>query len=286
VAVAAIFPRNRVTIVGVLNATPDSFSDGGRFVHAGEHVDLTAAVDGATRLVRQGAHAIDVGGESTRPGAREVPVGVEIQRTAPVIAALAKRIDVPISIDTRKADVAEAALDAGARAINDVSGLRFDPGLAAVARRAGALLILGHLRGTPETMQDDPRYEDVLEEVAHELESSVATAREAGLGDGQLAIDPGLGFGKRLEHNLALLANLGWLRRRLRLPLLVGPSRKSFLGALTGDPLEARDEATWAACAVAAFAGADAVRVHEPAGAARAVAVGRALRGARRGGGS
>ena len=276
-----IFSPDRVTIVGILNTTPDSFSDGGRFVREDARLDVEAAVEAAALLKREGAHVLDVGGESTRPGAREVPAVVEIARTAPLIEALAKRFELPISIDTRKASVAEAALDAGAAVVNDVSGLAFDPELAGLVARGGATLVLGHLRGTPETMQRDPRFQDVLGEVTAELSASVDLARAAGVPRSRLVVDPGLGFGKHLEHNLALLARVGELRERLGLPVLVGPSRKSFLGALSGEPVERRDELTWAACAVAAFAGADAVRVHAVAGAVRAVAVGRALREAR-----
>lgn len=280
-AEATIFPHRRVAIVGVLNATPDSFSDGGRFL-CGGRVDLESALAFARELVTAGADVLDVGGESTRPGAREVPVRVEKDRTGPLIEALAKTLDTPISIDTRKAEVAEAALDVGARIVNDVSGLRFDPSLAQVVSRAGAGLVLGHLRGTPETMQQDPHYDDVLAEVEAELSASRDAARAAGVPDACLAVDPGLGFGKRQEDNLALLANVGRLRRNLGLPVWVGPSRKSFLGALTGDPASERDAATAAACAVAVFAGADAVRVHDVAGARRAVRVAEALRRARR----
>ncbi len=276
-----IFPPERVTIVGILNATPDSFSDGGRFVRESARVDLAAAIEFAAGLIEEGAHVLDVGGESTRPGAVEVPVALEIARTAPVIEALFKRFDTPLSIDTRKAEVADAALEAGASWVNDVSGLGHDPELGRVAARHGAGVTLGHLRGTPETMQDDPRFDDVLAEVAQELGRSVDRALETGVSRDQLAVDPGIGFGKHLEHNLVLLAGVGGLREELGLPVLVGPSRKSFLGQLTGDPVEQRDEATWAACAVAAFLGADAVRVHRPGGAVRAVAVGRALRKAR-----
>ena len=280
----AIFPARRVTIVGILNATPDSFSDGGRFVRGEARLDLSAAVDAAAALVSAGAQVLDIGGESTRPGSQPVSLAIEIARTAPLIEAVAKRLDVPLSIDTRNAEVARAALDAGARIVNDVSGLRHDPALAEVAARAGATLILGHLRGEPATMQERPHFDDVLREVGDELASSVAAARAAGVAVDRLAVDPGLGFGKRLEDNLGLLAELGRLRQRLALPLLVGPSRKSFLGSLTGDPVGERDSATLAACAVAAFVGADAVRVHDVGGAVRAVAVGRALRDARRGG--
>jgi dihydropteroate synthase len=277
---SALFRPDRVTIVGVLNATPDSFSDGGRFVVGEAAVDVERGVDRAAALLRDGAHVIDVGGESTRPGAPEVPAAVEMARTVRLVEAIAKRMDVPLSIDTRKAEVAEAALAAGASIVNDVSGLRHDPALADVAARAGAGMVLGHLRGTPQTMQQDPHFDDVLEEVAAELRESVARARAAGVPAASIAVDPGIGFGKRLEDNLALLARPQALRARVGAPVLVGPSRKSFLGALTGDPVGARDRATLAACAVAVFAGADAVRVHDVAGAVRAVAVARALRDA------
>lgn len=277
---SALFPRDRATILGVLNATPDSFSDGGRLWHAGR-TDPARVVDAAARLLRDGAHALDLGGESTRPGAEDVPEPQEIERTAPAIEALAKRFDAPISIDTRKAGVAEAALCAGARVVNDVSGLRHDPALAGVVARAGAALILGHLRGAPKTMQQDVRFADVVAEVAQELARSVEQALAAGVPRARLAVDPGIGFGKHGAHNLALLARAGELRERLGLPLLVGPSRKRFLGELTGEAPEARDAATAAACAVAVFAGADAVRVHDAAAASRAVAVAHALRRAR-----
>jgi len=272
-----IFPSERVTIVAILNATPDSFSDGGRYVSAGEQVRIEDAVDAAGAMLAAGAHVLDVGGESTRPGARAVSAEVERARVVPLIEALAKRFDAPISVDTRKAAVAAAALDAGATIVNDVSGLAHDPDLAAVAAGRGAALILGHMRGTPETMQESPVFEDPIAEVGNELETSVAAARKAGVADARICIDPGIGFGKKLEHNLKLVAGVGALRKRLGLPVLVGPSRKAFLGTLTGDPVAARDSATAAVCAVAAFAGADAVRVHEVSGARRAVLIGRAL---------
>jgi len=286
---ATIFPPQRVTIVGVLNLTPDSFSDGGRFVSgaasaaggAGVRLDCDAAVEAARALVDAGADVVDVGGESTRPGAGSVPAGVEIARTCPVIEALTKQLRVPISIDTRKAEVAEAALDAGATVVNDVSGLGHDPRLAGVAARARATLVLGHLRGEPATMQREISFADVVDEVAEELARCVDRARDAGVPRSRLVVDPGIGFGKDLAGNLALLANVDRLRGRLGLPVLVGPSRKSFLGVLTDDPVSARDTATHAACAVAIFAGADAIRVHDVAGARRVVAVARALREAR-----
>lgn len=273
-----IFPPQRVTIVGVLNTTPDSFSDGGQLLDQGGAVDIARSVDAAARQVSDGAQILDVGGESTRPGALAVGVDEEIERTAPLIEAISKRLDVPLSIDTRKSQVAEAALQAGATIVNDVSGLSFDPVVAQVAADARAGLIVGHARGTPETMQRDPHYDDVMAEVSHELRVSVERARAAGIPDARLAVDPGIGFGKRLQDNLTLLARAGELRHALGLPVLVGPSRKRFLGELTGDPVEQRDGATAAACAVAVFAGADAVRVHDVAAAARATAVARAMR--------
>jgi dihydropteroate synthase len=280
---ASIFPNGRVTILGVVNVTPDSFSDGGRFVHADSQVDVATALEAGRDLLEAGADWLDVGGESTRPGATEVSAELEIARVIPVIRALVDDLGARVSVDTRKGEVARAALAAGARAVNDVSGGHHDADLLqVVAETDGTHVILGHMRGTPATMQDSPRYDDVLREVAIELDASLALAREAGVREECLAIDPGIGFGKRLEDNLALIAHAGWFRERLGRPVLVGPSRKSFLGRLTGDALDERDVATAAACAVAAFAGADAVRVHEPDSARRAVAVGRALRAARR----
>ena len=196
--------------------------------------------------------------------------------------ALAKRFGVAISIDTRKQAVAEAALAAGARVVNDVSGLGHDAAIAETVSAAEAALIVGHLRGTPATMQHAPHFDDVITEVATELGSSLVRARSAGIPDERLAVDPGIGFGKRLEDNLELLAHTGTLSRLTGLPVLVGPSRKAFLGALTGEPVECRDRATAAACAVAIFAGADAVRVHDVSEAVRAATVARALRDARR----
>jgi len=281
---SAIFPPHRVTIVGAMNVTPDSFSDGGRFMREGTKADVDAAAHEAVALVRSGAHVIDIGGESTRPGAVATPADVELARTIRVIEAVAKRIDVPISIDTRKACVAEAALSAGARIVNDVSGLAFDPAMAKTIARSDAVAILGHARGTPSDMQRDPHYDDTLREVGDDLADALERAHAAGVAANRIAIDPGLGFGKRVEDNLALLGRVGELRERFGRPVLVGPSRKGFLGAVTGDPVDRRDPATWAACAVAVFAGADAVRVHDVAGAVRAVAIGRAIRDAARAG--
>jgi dihydropteroate synthase len=281
-AASAILPPQRVTIVGVLNVTPDSFSDGGRFVTASRSVDLDAVVASGEAMVAAGADVLDVGGESTRPGAGEVSVGEEIARTAGVVEALAKRLSVPVSIDTRKAEVAEAALDAGARIVNDVSGGVFDPSLLGVVSKRGAEVVLGHLRGTPDRMQQTIDFDDVVAEVADELNTAVDGALAAGISRDRIAVDPGIGFGKRGAENHALIANLAELRGRVNCKVWVGVSRKSFLGELTDDPAEARDLASHVAGGIAIFAGADAVRVHDVAGAARARAVATALRDARR----
>jgi dihydropteroate synthase len=275
-----IFPRERVTVVGVLNVTPDSFSDGGRFA-ADDRIEVDAVVEEALRMQRAGAHVLDVGGESTRPGAAEVPVDIEVARVVPILEALSKACELPLSIDTRKGAVARAALAAGASIVNDVSGGCFDPALLEIVAEQGAWLVLGHLRGTPATMQDAPQFHDVLAEVAGELAASVARAEAAGVVPAQIVVDPGIGFGKRQQDNLALLANAGWLAERLGKPVLVGPSRKAFLGRLTGDRVDERDVATAAACAVAVFAGAHAIRVHDVGAGVRAAQVGAALRGAR-----
>ena len=279
---ASVFPPDRVTVMGVVNLTPDSFSDGGRLVRSGGAVDLGRAIDHAAKLVEAGAHVLDLGGESTRPGAEEVDPALECQRTVPAVAAIAARFDVHVSIDTRKAEVAQEALRAGACIVNDVSGLQFDPGLGAVAAAAEALVVLGHARGTPTDMQSRADYDDVPGEVAREVDASVALAQASGIARERLVIDPGIGFAKRLEANLELLAHVDWLRSRFERPLLVGPARKRFIGELTGDPVEARDAATAEICAVLAFAGVDAVRVHDVASASRAVMLGRTLRDARR----
>lgn len=280
---STIFPPHRVTIVGALNVTPDSFSDGGRFMREGTTVDVEAAAQEAVALVRAGADVVDIGGESTRPGAEEMPVDVELGRTLRVVEAVAKRIDVPISIDTRKAPVAEAAVAAGAGVVNDVSGFSFDSDMAAVVANSGAIAVLGHARGLPEDMQRAPHYDDTLREVGDELAVAFDRALSAGVAEERIVLDPGIGFGKRLEDNLALLGRVGELRERFGRPVLLGPSRKAFLGAITGEAVGERDPATWAACAVAVFAGADAVRVHDVAGASRAVSIGRAIRDAARG---
>lgn len=277
-----VFPPERVTIVGVLNVTPDSFSDGGVLLEDSGAVSEDLVLRASAKLVESGAHVLDVGGESTRPGAVEIPVEEEIERTARAVEVVVRELGVPVSIDTRRAAVARAALGAGARIVNDVSGLSHDGTVAEVVAESDAVLILGHIRGTPATMQVDPHYDDVLAEVANELEESIRLARKSGVPARNLVVDPGIGFGKRLEDNLQLTAHLGWLRGRLGLPIMVGASRKGFLGSITGDPVGERDVASHAVCAIAAFSGVDAVRVHDVAGARRAVQVGRAMGASRR----
>ncbi len=277
-----VFSPERVTIVGVLNVTPDSFSDGGRFVAPGDQVDVPEVLRVAQALVGAGAHVLDVGGESTRPGADAVSVAAEIDRTARVVEALVKEFAVAVSIDTRKAPVAEAALEAGASIVNDVSGGSFDGRMFGVVAERGASVVIGHARTTPDRMQREISFVDVVAEVADELVAAVSAARAAGVAASRIAVDPGIGFGKRLPENLALLANLPLLRARAGCPVWVGVSRKSFLGELTGDAVEERDLAGHVASGIAVFEGADAVRVHDVAGARRAVAVGQALRAARR----
>jgi dihydropteroate synthase len=245
-------------IIGILNVTPDSFSDGGHLPSA------AAAIEHGSRLMADGCQLVDVGGESTRPGAAPVPAQEEIARVVPVIAGLGKRNVGPISVDTRKAEVARAALDAGAAVINDVSGLRFDPDLADVVRDAQAGVILMHMRGTPATMDDLTKYDHVSAEVATELAAMAAKAEGGGIARERIVIDPGFGFAKTTTHNLRLLDELATIVA-LGYPVAVGLSRKRFLGAVTGRPVEDRDRATAVACALAWERGARLFRVHDVA---------------------
>ncbi len=255
-----LFSWGRQTyVMGVINVTPDSFSDGGRFT------TVDAALRQAETLVEQGAHILDIGGESTRPFSEPVGVEEELRRVAPVVEAVARRFPVPISIDTTKAVVAKAALDSGATVVNDISGLRFDPAMAELAASRGAVVVLMHMKGTPRDMQVAPYYEDVVEEVLGFLRERAAYAKERGIAPERIWIDPGIGFGKRLEDNLALLRHLHRFKE-LGHPLLVGHSRKSFIGTVTGiEAPEERDVAPAAVAALAAAQGADVVRVHNVA---------------------
>ncbi len=248
---------SRTLIMGILNVTPDSFSDGGRYL------GLESAVAHARRMSEEGADLIDIGGESTRPGADPVPLEEELKRVIPVLKAV--RAELPhlcISIDTYKARVAEEAIAAGADMINDISALRFDPSMAQVAAEADVPVVLMHMLGTPKTMQHNPTYQDVVAEIVEFLRERIAWAVEHGISEENIIVDPGIGFGKRPEHNTEILRRLTELKV-LRRPILLGTSRKSFLGALTRRPVEKRLEETIASVVVGVLHGADIVRVHD-----------------------
>lgn len=259
-------------VMGILNVTPDSFSDGGQFI------DVSKAVEHALQMIEQGAGIIDVGGESTRPGAADVSEAEEIRRVVPVIEALVARTSIPISIDTSKAAVMSAAVGAGAKLINDVRALQ-EPGALEAAAGTNAAVCLMHMQGQPRTMQHEPRYDDVVGEVTAFLEQRVEACVAAGIGRNRLVLDPGIGFGKRLEHNLALLAHLPEIGRS-GLPLLVGVSRKSMFQALLGRPVEQRLAGGLAVATAAVLAGAAILRVHDVAETVDAVKVALALRAA------
>ncbi len=262
-------PPTKPAVIGILNVTPDSFSDGGRYASPQE------AVEAARRMVSEGAHLIDVGGESTRPGAMPVPPEEEIARVLPVVEAL-DQDGIPVSIDTRKPEIADAALSAGACVLNDVTGLR-EPAMRAIAARHEATVIIMHMKGEPQTMQANPEYEDVVGEVAAFLAEQAQACMSDGIAAERIWIDPGIGFGKTLEHNLALLRATGDLAAS-GYPVVIGVSRKSFLGRLTGeeDPTR-RLGGSLAAGLYAAHLGAAALRVHDVSETVQALAVWRAL---------
>ncbi len=259
-------------LMGIVNATPDSFSDGGSFL------EPAAAVDRALLLAGEGAQIIDIGGESTRPGARPVGVDEELRRVVPVIERLARQSDVCISIDTTKSQVASAALDAGAHIVNDISGLTFDAEMPQVCAAFGAGVICMHIRGTPQTMQDDPHYADVVEEVRQFLELRLLELEQLGISRQQIVIDPGIGFGKTAEHNLELLGNIGRLRTLGR-PVCIGHSRKRFLQKLLGRPVDERLFATVGVAVAVALQGARIIRVHDVAATRDAILACRAVLG-------
>ncbi len=251
----AVLDPNRGTIImGVVNATPDSFSDGGRCLSE------DAAVASGLRMWSEGAHIVDVGGESTRPGAAGVSEEEEIGRVVGVVARLASA-GVLVSIDTSKPGVAEAAIEAGAAVLNDVTALE-DPGMASLCASSGVGVVLMHMRGNPRTMQIDPHYADVVAEVSEFLRRRIGAATASGVDRHTIAVDPGIGFGKTLQHNLALLNGLPDLAELGR-PVLVGASRKAFLGALTDRPVEERDGVTGVASGIGAMLGASVMRVHD-----------------------
>ncbi|MFH1945341.1 MAG: dihydropteroate synthase [Acidobacteriota bacterium] len=253
-------------IMGVLNATPDSFSDGGFYL------ERESAVEQGLELLRQGADILDIGGESSRPGSDPVSADEEMKRVIPVIRRLRNETGAPISIDTVKAEVAEAALDAGADIINDISALRADPHMGELAARKGVPVVLMHMRGTPKTMQMFPSYDDVLGEIKDFFRERMAAAADFGIAEESLILDPGIGFGKRLEDNLHLINHLDSFADLGR-PILVGVSRKSFLGAILDLPVDERLEGTIAASLLSRMKGAHLIRVHDVAPVKRALQV-------------
>ncbi len=265
---------NQALLMGVLNVTPDSFSDGGEFFAA------ETAVQHGIEMARSGAGIIDIGGESTRPGARPVLPSEELQRVLPIVQQLAQALTVNLSIDTSKAEVARAAIDAGAAIINDVTGGRGDPAMFGLAAEKGAALIIMHMQGTPETMQRAPTYHDVVQEVADFFRQQYEVALRSGIDPMCIAFDPGIGFGKTVAHNLELLANLARLRIENR-PLVVGVSRKSFLGKI-GDQAPDRASATLAMTSLLRERGAHVLRVHDVAANATALRTTEALLAATR----
>jgi dihydropteroate synthase len=259
----------RTLVMGVLNITPDSFSDGGQFF------SFDQAIAHAEQMISEGADIIDIGGESTRPGSEFVSVEEELRRVIPVIERLAAKASVPISIDTTKAPVARAALQAGAEICNDISALRFDPLLADEVAKANAALVLMHSRGTPKTMQQLPPATDIMGEVIDRLRESIAVATQHGVAPESIAVDPGIGFGKTVAQNVELIAKLGQLVTEFAgFPILIGTSRKSFIGnLLDGAPAEQRLHGTIATIAAAVLAGAHIVRVHDLQAAVEALRV-------------
>jgi dihydropteroate synthase len=267
---------SRTHLMGILNVTPDSFSDGGRFLARG------AALEQALRMVEEGADIIDVGGESTRPrspsygdGAEVVSLDEELHRVIPVIGQIVKHTDVPVSIDTYKSEVAREALKAGASIVNDISGFTFDPMMSSVVAEADATAVVMHIQGTPQTMQENPSYENLIDEVTMFLRHGVEQGRRAGIE--RMLIDPGIGFGKRLEHNLLLIGQLKEFNA-LGYPILVGPSRKSFIGAILDVPVSERLEGSLAAAVVCILNGAHVLRVHDVKETKRAALVADAIK--------
>jgi dihydropteroate synthase len=253
-----ILCRNNVPLImGILNVTPDSFSDGGL------HNQVDAAVAHGIQLARDGADVIDVGGESTRPGAVQVDVADELARTIPVVRKLAAQTDVPISIDTTKAEVARQALTAGAVIVNDISGLTFDSDMMSVCAEFDAAVCMMHIKGTPQNMQQDPVYGDVVHEVTDFLQERLSACEQAGIAPARICVDPGIGFGKTAEHNLRLMQATGQIRKTLGRPILVGHSRKRFFSTLLGRAVEERNAGTTGVSIALAQNGVDMLRVHD-----------------------
>jgi len=265
-----VLALNRTLIMGIVNVTPDSFSDGGRFVEAEQ------AVAHGLQLIEEGADIVDIGGESTRPGSTPISVREELDRILPVIRQLGRQNRALVSVDTYKAEVAQQALAAGACIVNDISGLTFDDGMAAVIAATGAGLVLMHIKGTPRDMQRAPSYEDVIAEISGFFSRQKQKALAAGVAADQIVVDPGIGFGKRLQDNLRILAELSRLGQET--PVLVGPSRKSFIGTILNLPAHERLEGTAAAVTAAILNGAAAVRVHDVRAMKRVAAIADAIR--------
>ncbi|MFA4917150.1 MAG: dihydropteroate synthase [Syntrophales bacterium] len=243
--------------MGILNVTPDSFSEGGQYF------DKSLAIKRAYEMVEEGANIIDIGGESTRPGSEPVPLEEELRRTIPVIETIAKDIKVPISIDTYKAEVAKRALEAGASMVNDISGLRSDPDMPKVVSEYKVPVVIMHVKGTPKNMQVNPVYEALIPEIMDYLRISIRLAVKFGIAEDKIIIDPGIGFGKTFDHNLEIIKNLHEFTL-LEKPLLIGPSRKAFIGKILGDaPASERLEGTAAAVAISILNGANIIRVHD-----------------------
>ena len=262
---------SKALIMGVLNVTPDSFSDGGQFIDPG------AAFARAQQIIAQGADLIDIGGESTRPGALYVSEEEEIKRIRPILTVLGKRTNVPLSIDTRKAAVARVALDLGVVMINDVSALQDDPSMAQLVQESGAGVVLMHRQGNSVTMQKAPHYDDVVSEVKSFLAQRIAMAQSMGISADHIIVDPGIGFGKTLHHNLKILANIGEFLQ-LGQPVLIGLSRKAFIGELTGKSVGEREMGNAAALTTAVWQGAHILRVHDVGAMNDAIRVAQALR--------
>jgi len=261
----------RTHLMGVLNVTPDSFSDGGFFF------DKEKAIAHGLRMVEEGADIIDIGGESTRPGSKPLELEEELQRVLPVIESLAKKVNVPISIDTYKSAVAQRAIEAGAQMINDISGLHFDPSLAQIAVKEDVPIVLMHIRGTPETMQKDVHYNSLLSEILKYLKDSIQSAESTGLDPQQIIIDPGIGFGKTIEDNLCIIKNL-YEFRVLGKPILLGTSRKTFIGKILNAGVRDRLEGTLSSIAIGVLNGAHIIRSHDVLQAKKAIAVADAIR--------
>ena len=244
-------------IMGILNVTPDSFSDKGLYF------DKTRAIKRALQMAEEGADIIDIGGESTRPGSEPLAIEEELRRTIPVIEALLKETNIPLSIDTYKSGVAKKALDAGASMVNDISGLRFDPGMAKVVAEYKVPLVVMHMKGTPKDMQTNPVYEALMPEIMDSLRESIRFAIESGVPEDKIIIDPGIGFGKTYEHNLEIINSLQSLSL-MEKPILIGLSRKAFIGKVLGDvPPQERLEGTAAAVSISIMNGANIIRVHD-----------------------